>query len=422
MKFQKISMIGLAVMLNFATVGMGKYIDGENGKLAVSNLTPLVFLLLAIPSYGVLFNRVNRQVIGFLLMFNLFAWISFLLFMFRYGWQPNIPVMAFQEIEFIFAVLLVCYANRNSDEFRVVARIGLLISGVISGLYGLQELLSGESIVVVTFGMDDKSQAAVLFCCQAYILIRYFGGLLDSLVAAALLLLSLVTLSRLPFIFVPVLFLAMAVRSKFAAGVAIFALVAGVVAVVSLGDAITQIFRVLDRLSSVGAVASDDATSAHLILIKTALEMKFTDGMTFVFGIGPGNFAKALTDFPLPFTALKSADPTLVDAARIGRAPVHSTPLSALLDYNILLFGLLLAMMMRAINHMMVRRQHVELLFFTTLFAASMFYSIHNKHYLFVVCATIYILAERGGKEAGSVVAQRVIPAVRPASLASPGY
>ena len=73
-------------------------------------------------------------------------------------------------------------------------------------------------------------------------------------------------------------------------------------------------------------IAGDNATSAHVLLIKSALEMKFDDFEAFFFGTGPGNFSKALTSFPIDIHQLESLDPLLVADARIGSdAPTGGT-------------------------------------------------------------------------------------------------
>jgi hypothetical protein len=388
---RKISIVGVTAGLSFATIGLGKYIDGDDGKLAVSNLASVLFVVVAAVYFDIYRRGINRGIVGFFLVFNLLAWISFLLFMFDFGWRPNYPVLMFQEVEIVFSLLLVWYGHQDYEEFRVVARVGTILSAVTSVYYGARQLMGGESIMVMTFGMDDKSQAAVLFCCQAFILVRYFGKTIDNVVAGVLLLISLTTLSRLPVLFVPVIFLAIAVRSRAAAVVAAFVVGASGLALISAGDSVTRLFKVFDRLSSAGAVAGDDATSAHLLLLQTAIQLKFTNVMAFFFGTGPGNFAGALTSFPISLAKLSAVDPTLIAAARIGRAPMHSTPFSILLDFNILLFCYLGYLLLRVVDSLCVKGRYVELLFVCTLFVASMFYSLHNKAYLFLVCACIFI-------------------------------
>src|SRR6201999_2518241 len=115
-----------------------------------------------------------------------------------------------------------------------------------------------------------------------------------------------------------------------------------------------------DRVTSVDAVAGDDATSAHLMLIKAALEMKFDDLMALFFGTGPGNFSKALTSFPIDIKQLEALDPALVADARIGRAPMHSTPVSMLLDYNIVFFGVLLFLALRGARYLLKTRHNLD--------------------------------------------------------------
>jgi hypothetical protein len=396
---RKVSILGLAVAANFATAGLGRYIDGDDGKLAISNLTPVLFLALALPLFIANRPAINRNIGAFILGFNAFGWLSFLIFAVRYSWEPNIPVLFFQEVEIVFCLLLIWYARRDFQEFRAVAKFGTICSAIVSAGYGVQQVLGGTA-VFLPFGMDDKSQVAVLFCCQAFILLRYFPGILNSLIAGLLLIFSFLTLSRLPVFFMPIIMLAIARRSRYGAIVVTGLTVAVIGLFVVAGDAITTIFKVFDRLASLGAIEGDSATSAHLLLLQSSLQMKFTDAFAFLFGVGPGNFAKALTTFPLSLKELNAVDPTLVHDASIGRAPMHSTPFSALLDYSMVIFCLLGILLMQAVRYLMVRRYYMELMFFSSLFAASMFYSLHNKPYFFLMIIAVYLLMSAGEHEA----------------------
>ncbi len=397
---RRYSILGLLALVNFATVGLGEYLDGENGKLAISNFSPVLFLVFALPSFLMIGKAVDRALVGFLLLFNALAWVSFAIFAARYGWKPNWLVLYFQVTEIVFVAMLIWYARRHQAEFISAAHWGTIVAAGIAAWSGYSQLRSGPGAagaLILTFGMDDKSQAAVLFCCQAFILVRYFGRPLDHLVAGLLTICSFLTLSRLPVAFLPVLLLAVARRSKWGAALAVLASVGVVVAFVLVGDVMSAIFKVVDRISSVDAVAGDDATSAHLLLLEHALKMKFTDVPTFLFGAGPGNFSKALISFPIPHTELDSIDPALISEAHLGRAPMHSTPVSLLLDYNIVIFCILGYLLMRGFRALFRLQAFVEVIFFATLFAASMFYSLHNKPYLFLMVATIALLTEFRG-------------------------
>jgi hypothetical protein len=388
---RKVSLLGFLAFANFATVGLGQSLFGEDGKFSLSNLAPLLFVALAGPRFLVEVKSVHRNLIGFFLFFNACALASFAIFMFRFGWSPNAPVLLFQDVEFIFVLLLVWYARRNYEEFFAVAKAGIICSALISILYGVSQFGRKDVLNIVTFSMDDKSQAAVLFCCQAYILLRFCDGFIARVLAGGLVAMSLMTLSRLPAVFVPVLLITLAVRTRYGALIAVATVCGVVAAFVTMGDTLITVFSALDRLSSVDQVSGNDATAAHVLLIRSALEMKFTDLSAFFFGTGPGNFAKALTSFPIDIHELESLDPALVADARVGRAPMHSTPVSMLLDYNIVVFGLLVFLGLRAFRYLVRTRHFLDLLFFVTLLGASTFYSLHNKPYFFLASATIAI-------------------------------
>jgi len=392
--------MGMLALANFATVGLGQSLVGDI-KLSASNLGPVLFIAIAAPCFLAAVKAAHKNVIALLLFFNVCALASFAIFMFRFGWDPNLPVLFFQDVEILFVLLLVWYARSSYEEFFAVVKLGTICSVALSIAYGISQF-GNNKIGIMVFSMDDKSQAGVLFCCQAYILLRFFDGFVARLVAAALVAMSMMTLSRLPAVFLPLFLITISVRTRYGFLLAATTIVGIVTAFVTFGDALTQLFKVLDRLSSVGQVAGDQATSAHLLLIKSALEMKFSDFWAFFFGTGPGNFSKALTSFPIDIHELESLDPALVADARVGKAPMHSTPVSLLLDYNLVVFGLLVYLGLRAMRFLARTRHYLDLLFFATLFGASMFYSLHNKPYFFLAIATVTVgtLGRAGEEEA----------------------
>jgi hypothetical protein len=390
---RRVSAFGLLAFANFATCGLGQSVMGEEGKLSISNLAPVLFILFAAPCFLVDVKTIRKQTVAFFLLFNVCALVSFALFMVRFGWMPNAPVLGFQDVEFIFMLLLVWYARRNYEEFFAVAKAGIFCSVLLALWYGLSQFRNPGHLKlnIIIFSMDDKSQAAVLFCCMSYIVLRYYDGLFARLLSGGLFAMSMMTLSRLPIVFLPVLLVTLSKRTRYGWMVATATVCVVAAAFIAFGDALTTIFAAVDRLTSVNQVAGDNATSAHLLLIKSALQMKFGDLGAFLFGTGPGNFSKALTSFPLDIHELEALDPALVADARVGKAPMHSTPVSFLLDYNIVVFGLLVFMALRAIRYMVKARRNLDLLFFVTLFAASMFYSLHNKPYFFLAIVTVAI-------------------------------
>ena len=387
---RRVSGFGILAFANFATCGLGQSFMGEQGKLSISNLGPLAFILFAAPCFLADVKTIRKQTVAFFLLFNACALVSFALFMFRFGWTPNVPVLGFQDVEIIFMLLLAWYARRNYEEFFAVAKAGIFCCVLLAISYGLYQFHNPGSakLNIITFGMDDKSQAAVLFCCLSYIVLRYYDGWFARLLSAGLFAMSMMTLSRLPIVFLPVLLVTLSKRTRYGWIVSLATVCLVAAAFIVFGDVLTAVFRAVDRLTSVSA---DDATSAHLLLIKSALEMKFGDLGAFFFGIGPGNFSKALTSFPLDIHELEALDPALVADARVGRAPMHSMPVSFLLDYNMVILGVLVFMALRGFRYLVKARRTLELLFFATLFAASMFYSLHNKPYFYLAIVTIVI-------------------------------
>lgn len=383
------SILALLLVLAFVTAGMGLPI-AAGGKLAISNLTPFPFIAVASIFFFSRRASIDARVAWFLLLFNLSCVTSFVIFLFKYEWEPNFPVLLFEDVEIIFCMLLWWFGTESPAVCRLAVKWGITGSIPVSILYGLHELHSGAPWF--SAGMDDKSQGAVLLCCEAYVLIRFFGGKLNRLAAAALYLASFLTISRLPVFFFPAIFLGLMRRSRFGALITLCATAAALYTVIVAGNVVKETFSVYNRLSSMQTIEGSDSTEAHLELLKTALEIKFTEPLAFVFGTGPSNFSKALSTIPSSEEKLEALDPQLVAFARLGKAPLHSTPMQMLLDYNILIFLLFAFFLLRTFRFLILRRNMTDLTFACGLLLASTFYSLHDKPYFYLYVTTIALL------------------------------
>lgn len=372
------------------TAGLGRSITGDGGKLAVSNLTPLLFIAAAALFFFSRRKTVDARILWFMLLFNLSCIASFVIFLVKYEWDPNFPVLFFEDVELVFCLLLWWFGTEDPAAFRAAVKWGIICSLPVSAVAGLYDFHSGSHWF--TDGMDDKSQGAVLLCCEAYVLIRFFGGKLHRLMGAGLYVASFLTISRLPVFFFPAMFIGLLRRSRFAALVTLLTTGAAVYALVVAGDAVRDTFVVYNRLSSVQVITGSDSTEAHLQLLKTALEIKFTEPLAFVFGTGPDNFSKALQTVPSAVERLEALDPQLVSFALMGKAPLHSTPMQMLLDYNIVIFLLFAFFLVQAFRFLLRRRNLTDLAFASGLLLASFFYSLHNKPYFYLYVVTIALL------------------------------
>ena len=383
-------LLGCLLVLTFMTASMGLPLTGEGGKFSASNIMPVLFVLLA----GVLFFRtrrhLDRRLVMAFLAFNLACCLSFIIFLVRYSWDPNFAVLFFQDVELIFCALLWWFGRNYPEEFRSAVRTGIYCSIPVYVAFALYD--KHTEAPWFSFGMDDKSHSAVLMCCEAYVLIRFFGSKLDRLVALGLYVATYMTISRLPVFFLPAIILASMRGSRYAPVVTIVVTAAAAAIVVTYGDALSTVFAVYDRLSSVETVTGSDSTTAHLVLLKTALQIKFTDAWAFIFGTGPGNFSKALSSFPVSVAEIEALDPQLVAFAREGRAPLHSMPMQMLLDYPFVVFLLFVFYVMWALRWLLRRRIWADTAFFLGFLASATFYSLHNKPYFYLVTVAISLL------------------------------
>jgi len=393
----KSTLLAILLVANFATAMMGLPLAGEDGKFSASNIAPVLFVAVG----GVWFlgtrQALERGIVWFLLLFNATCILSFLVFLGRFEWQPNLLVLAFQDLEIIFCALLWWYGSENFASFRAAVKTGIVLGAPVLALYAWLNFHSG--MPWANFGMDDKSQSGVLICCEAYILIRFFRGKLPGLLGTGLYIASFLTVSRLPALFFPPIFIALMRRSRYAAAVTALATCAFVYVLATASELVSDVFSVYNRLSSVEVVTESASTTAHVLLVKSAAQMKFADPWVFLFGIGPGNFSKALTSLPIASTAeIDAVDPAFLAFAREGRAPLHSMTLQMLLDYNLVIFLLLVFFALEGLRWLVRRRMWTDIVFFSSALLASSFYSIHNKPYSFLVLTVIALLVRNEGR------------------------
>ncbi len=387
---RKGSVLAALVVLNFATASLGLPLGGEGAKFSISNIAPVLFTCAAGLFFFSRHHVIDRRFAWSLLVFNVGCIASFYIFLARYSWDPNFPVLAFQDVELVFCALLWWYGKEVPEQFAGAVKKGIMLAIPVMGAYAWFDSHSGAPWM--SFGMDDKSQAAVLMCCEAYILVRFFGGGFEKLLAIGLYVATFLTVSRLPVFFLVPIVLVLMRGSRFAPLITVVGAVVAVTAIAVAGDILKEVFILYDRLSSVTAVTQSDSTTAHLVLLHTGLEMKFSDPLAFLFGIGPGNFSKALISFPVSLTELEAVDPVFIAYAREGRAPLHSMPMQLLLDYNLAFFLGFVFAVLKAFRFLVRRRNLSDVTFFLGVLASSAFYSLHNKPYFFLIAATFAIL------------------------------
>ena len=398
--------MGLFVTLNFATVSVGVSFSGGEGKFSLSNFGPVLFVAAALLLARDL--KVPRTVVLSLLVFNVCALGSYFFFLTTLGWSPNFVVLAFQNVELAFAWLLFAFAISRRQEFVSCVRLGIYLSLPVLAYFVAQDIAQGR--LSFYFGMDDKSHASVILCCESFILIRYLRKPSDHIVALTLYVLSFLTVSRLPVFFAPALFLAgfQATGPGLARQILILAIGLILFVLMLNGEIIIKTFVVFDRLSSVAAVAGEGSTSAHLLLIKKACEIKLANAVSFFIGIGPGNFSKALIDFPVSIFDINAVDPSVVPYALEGRAPLHSTPFSFLIDYNFIVLAGLGVTLCKGLSKLVTKALWPELLIAIGFIGASTFYSFHNKPYFFLFVASFIALITVSQKTSSAVKEQQM--------------
>jgi hypothetical protein len=394
------SPLGFLLVVNFATIALGQSLS-EEGKFSISNIAPMVFCAMASLVYVARTGgRVKLSALIAFIAFNVCALVSFAIYMVYVDWVPNILVLGFQDSEILFCLLLVWYARGDPREFRSAVRFGIYMSMIVMAWSAWRAL---NTVIPERpwwyLGMDDRSHTAIILSCEAYILIRFYGAKLDCLVALGLLIVSFVTTSRLPVLLIPAIGVALVRSSRFGKFIAVAAVSGAVIAIAGFWTLIASTFTVLQRLASVDTVTGEGSTQVHVLLLKSALASKFASPLSFFFGIGPGNFSKALLTDQFFLSDIRAIDPPIYENALMGQTPVHSTPVSLFLDYNVLVFIAILIMVLKILRYLVRTRDFVGLLFALGFLTAATFYSLHNKPHFFLLLSTIFAFTVIGHKE-----------------------
>ncbi|WP_456786673.1 hypothetical protein [Cellulomonas sp. P5_C5] len=241
-------------------------------------------------------------------------------------------------------------------------------------------------------GFDDKSHAALVCCIYAFLALRLMSGRARMLVALAFYAVALLTISRLPLIFAPFLVVALLaeyVQARRAARTAwdVFTchlLLAIIVALPFLVAARAgALFTVFARFAT-GPLGSDASTEAHLRLIDYALQLKAESWANVVFGITPGGFASVVMRSRVDTLDYAAIDPhgyaQLVD----GTAPMHSSHVSVLVEFSVLVAVFYVALLVGILRALVRRRDVTTMLFFLPFLAATTLYSSHNEIYFYI--------------------------------------
>ncbi|MFF2371028.1 hypothetical protein [Agromyces sp. NPDC058110] len=250
-------------------------------------------------------------------------------------------------------------------------------------------------------GFDDKSHASVYACFLAFASLRFLRGRSRLLISLAFFVVAFLTISRLPFVFAPVYLIAFVVeyrkvraeaKTPLEVYFAHLTLAGTILTPLILAAQAAGFFRSFDRVFGSGDF-TNASTTAHLLLLKYAAELKIENLGNFFFGVTPGGFAGVLYRSRIDVSQFASIDPPGYEKLMEGTAPMHSSLGSILLEFPIWVSLSYLAMVVWAVIRLRRNREWVMLSFLVGFFAATLFYSSQTELYFCVAWTAVIALA-----------------------------
>ena len=311
----------------------------------------------------------------------------------------------------LWAIYRACRERGVWSSFAHGIRIAIPISLAIFGVMYAAEIAQGSPNPAL--GFDDKSHASVAGCFLAFASLRFLRSPGRILFALAFIALSLVTPSRLTFFFLPFFLVAFLIeyrriRSSATNAVHVYfahlSLLAAAAAPLYLALNAAEYFTTsFDRILDPNSV-TESSTGTHFDLLRLGADIKLDSIANIVLGIGPGGFAGVASNSGLDLAQYNIPLYTINE----GTAPLHSTLGSIILEFPLWVAIAYIILLVKVLQALVSKREHVLALFLCALTIGTMFYSSHNE-VLFLVCMTVLVAAAYRDRDDGvSQVHQRL--------------
>lgn len=364
------------------------------GRLALSNLAQVVGLLTLLVGVPKLLRGADIAVwlataIGVLAAsFSVSA---------QYGYVIQVTYSLFYGLALLW-LLAVWRAVRIAGGKEAVAdalRMTIPIALAYLVLRGGLEFARGQT--ASAFGMDDKSHASVYACVLAFAALRFLKGRWRLIAGIALFAISLLTISRLPYLFAPGFIGAFlvgyrSVRRGARTVLGVFfchllllgALLVPFVAARSFSGFFVSFVRAFKA-----GDAEHESTHAHVLLLDYAFHLKVDSIWNFILGVTPGGFSGTLVRSGIDLSEFSATDPHGYESMILGTAPIHSSTVTILLEFPIWVFVAFVVLALWGSYRLWVNKEFILLLMWASLLLATSFYSSVTELYFMVALAIV---------------------------------
>lgn len=312
-----------------------------------------------------------------------------------YGYEMQWQYCLFYGLTLLWllALLQLCRVPERARAVLRAAQLAIPIITVYLAAMLALDLATGDARR--RLGFDDKSHASVYACVLAFAALRVLTTRWRLLIALGLFVISLLTISRLPFIFAPGFLVAFVieyrkVRREARTPIAVYGahllLLGAFIAPLVLAGNAAEFFASFDRVFSAGE-RTDASTQAHMLLLKYAAELKIDNIANAVFGVTPGGFSGVLTRSGVNVSEFAATDPRGYTRMLEGIAPMHSSTGTILLELPIWIGIAYLGLIVWCFAKLVHVRELVMALMIGSLFIATTFYSSVTELYFSVAIA-----------------------------------
>lgn len=372
------------------------------GRFAVSNVAQIIALLAMLRAYPRLLRGRDLALLALGAGFILVAAISVSVI---YDYQITVTHSLFFALAaaYLLAIYRACADHGASDAVALGFRRAIPVA--LAVLLVMLTIDLGTGSAKRRLGFDDKSHASVMACFLAFAALRFLNTQRRLLYALAFFTISLLTISRLPFIFAPAFVIALLLEYRRVRATARTAwqvysahLVIGAIAIapIVLAQRVGDLFTVFGRVLSPGS-NTDASTRAHLLLLDYAAQLKIENFWNFLFGVTPGGFSGVAVRSRIDLREYAAVDPPGWRKFAVGEAPMHSSLGSILLEFPLWVALVYLGLAVWALITLLRRREYIIALLLVSFLMATSVYSSHNELYFYVVWTAAIAMALRRG-------------------------
>ncbi len=320
-----------------------------------------------------------------------------------YGIIPHLEFSVFYLLALTWLCMMwrICAEMDCADRVEAAFRTAIPLSFAYLLIAAAISLIQGGDYRGL--GFDDKSHAALFASALAFLSLRFLRSPTRLVLALGFVLISMMTLSRLPVLIAPFFLVAFIceyrkVRREATTPLQVYGahllLSAAVVTPAILITQVGDLFSSLNRAFTATGSASQ-STDAHILLLEYGARLKVENVANLAFGVTPRGFASALAQSDVDISEYSVIDPGGYAKILLGVAPMHSSVGTIFVEFPIWIFALFVVGIGWSLIRLISRRDWVMLSFLVGYFLATTLYSSLTELYFYVAITAVILVCRR---------------------------